>query len=77
MKMKLDSLTRYLLVPYIVLLTFSFVDLDASASQSKVSGPPRLYSCSEVKELYPKFEKLSREGQTPLTVKPTHLDQRS
>src|SRR5688500_19404166 len=60
MKMKPDSLTRHLLAPYIVLLTFCFITPDASASQSKVSGPPRLYSCSEVKELYPKFEELSR-----------------
>jgi hypothetical protein len=57
--MRLDVLIRSLLITSIVLLVSSFIVLNASALQSKVSLERRIYSCREVKKLYPELEKLS------------------
>jgi hypothetical protein len=59
--MRTDILIRRFLILCIALLPSSFVALNALALQSKTSLEPRIYSCRDLKKLYPELDKLSHD----------------
>jgi hypothetical protein len=59
--MRTDILIRCFLIMCIVLLPPSFVALNASTLQSKISLEHRIYSCSELKKLYSELDKMAQD----------------
>ena len=59
--MRTDILIHRFLIMCIAFLLSSFVALNALALQSKSSLEPRIYSCDELKKLYPELDKLSHK----------------
>lgn len=60
--MKLETSTRCFLMACIALPLIAIsAALNTAIAQSKISGPPKIYSCGEVRKLYPELEKLSRD----------------
>ena len=59
--MRTDILIRCFLIMCIALLPSSFVALNALALQPKISLEHRIYSCRELKKLYPELDKMAHD----------------